>query len=101
MFKWHHEYCVEVDVPISQVINFFADFTHWPKWMDQCEAFQFDRKNGAETVIRAKIKHKNTYFPIRITEIEYQKAYQVQIKVPFSVRLAYHFTSKSRPQEQR
>jgi hypothetical protein len=92
VFKWHHEYCVEVDVPISHVLSFITDFNNWPNWMDQCESFQIDKAKQTETVIKAKIKNKNAYFPVLMSEIESQKKYRILIKVPFFYQISLcHF----------
>lgn len=41
MFKWEHEYTLEVDMPLKKAWEFFADLNNWPKWIDQFESFHF------------------------------------------------------------
>lgn len=83
MFKWHHEYSVEVDASLSLILNFLNDYNHFPKWVDQFDSFSVKKIEGNTTILTAKVKNKNAYVAVLFTEIEPQKKYQMLCKVPF------------------
>lgn len=83
MFKWHHEYSVEVDVSLNVVLNFLEDFNNWPRWVDQFDSFHVKKIEGNTTTYLAKVKNKNAHLPILVTEIEPSKEYQMLCRVPF------------------
>ncbi len=83
MFKWHHEYSVEVDASLSLILNFLNDYNNFPKWVDQFDSFSVKKIEGNTTILRAKVKNKNAYVAVLFTEIEPQKKYQMLCKVPF------------------
>lgn len=64
MFKWYHEYSVEVDASLSLILNFLNDFNNYPKWVDQFDSFSFKKIEGITTTLIAKVKNKNAYFQI-------------------------------------
>ena len=68
MFEWRHEFSTEVDLPLQQVWNFYANPSNWPRWIDQLESCEGELKIGS--IIQGKIKNRSAYLPIKITDVE-------------------------------
>ncbi|MEX0961675.1 MAG: SRPBCC family protein [Simkaniaceae bacterium] len=79
MFRWNHQYSVEVDTPLHVAWNFFTDPSHWPLYDDRMEAFIFDGdfKSGAQ--VKLKLKNKPNHIGILLTEVKPHREYRTLI----------------------
>lgn len=83
MFKWFHEYSIEIDAPLQPIWDFLTTPSNWPKWINQFDSclLEGDFKTGAK--VKAKIKDKEAYLSIFITEVKPYSEYKMLVKTLF------------------
>lgn len=92
LFKWRHEYSTEIKAPLSTVFDFHQNMNNWTLWQDDLESFKLEKICDNKKVIIAKVRNRNFYLPIIISEIEKNKKCQMKIKSPLSLQISkFHY----------
>jgi hypothetical protein len=84
MFKWTHEYSLEVDLPLHMAWDFFTDPSNWPKWEDRFDTCFLDGAFETGAKVTVKIKNTSVHMGILITEVKLHREYRVLIRTLFS-----------------
>jgi hypothetical protein len=75
MFKWLHQYVIEVNMPLQEVWEFYMNPSNWSQWMDDFESCHFVQSPVKDSIVSAKIKNKEVFVHFLFTEIKpYQEA---------------------------
>lgn len=82
MFTWHHKHFIEADIPLQQVWQFTVNPSNMSKWNDQFESFHCEEELKSGSIIKGKIKNKDTYISLLITELDPPNKYDGLVKVP-------------------
>jgi len=83
MFKWVHEYSIEVDIPIQKVWEFSTSPGLWHVWNDEYETFHHEGNLKSGSVIKAKVKNANIEIPFNVTTLTPYEECTIFVKVPF------------------
>jgi hypothetical protein len=83
LFKCHYESFWEIDLPLQSVWNFCLNPNNWSKAEKLFDTLVFEEKITKGSVLKAKIKDKNIYVPILISDLQPYENCETYIKIPF------------------
>ncbi len=86
MFKWRHEYSMEINIPIKKVWEFYTNPSNWPKWVDQFETCNTCGGVKTGAIVSAKLINRKLPLPILITEINSSYELSLLVRVPLSIQ---------------
>ncbi|MDN3507487.1 MAG: SRPBCC family protein [Simkaniaceae bacterium] len=77
MFQLRREYSFEVDVPIEEVWEFSSNCNNWISTNERIENFLIEGPFAAGAKVKVKIKGKDAFVTMWITEVIQNKVYKV------------------------
>ena len=72
MFKWLHDYSIDIDYPIQKVWDFCIEPKNWLKWMEKCESCHYDGELKSGSMVKIKLASRlsqDIYIPVMLKEI--------------------------------
>jgi hypothetical protein len=100
MFEWCHEHSIEVDFPIQKVWDFYSRMSNW-KVQDPFDSYHQEGPFQTGSVVKAKIKNRNAYVNLLLTEVKSPNEFKIFIKVPFSKQSSHCILQEISPEKTR
>lgn len=83
LFSLQYESKAEIEAPLSKIWDFFLDLKNWPKWDYHFEEFVLNGKFELGAQIKGKVKRRNCYLPMTVTNFRRNEQFEFFIQSPF------------------
>ena len=85
-FNWHDEFKTGIELPVKQVWDCLSDPNNWLKWEKRIDKYEMDGPLKEGSLIRGKVKGREAYISLLITDCQRYESLGTFIKIPFFKR---------------